>query len=807
MSVKSHIQTDSSFVAKVDLHLHSYASNETDYYTAQTFKIPESYSNPIKTYWKLKKKGMSLVTLTDHNTIDGVLEMLAKGLPDVFISSEITTTFPEDGCNVHINVLNMTEAQFQEVMRLRRNIYEMIAYIRHEMAAANKDFNKNQLAYFMTHPLMSTQNRPYGREGALSLNHIEKAILLCHCFEVRNGTRTRHLNETTANLINSLTREIIERLANKHNITPFGDTPWIKAIVGGSDDHSGLNAGETFTCFPTHGKSLLNISANDLIHAIRRRETSPNGAHGGPITLAHAIVKLMYDHQFETQCKNDVKTIQMEGPLNTLLQFAFDSASLSLIKKINFKLHSLENKLLARSTLFFNIDRKFESILSQLAIDLITNKTFQNEIAEMRKTDDKIFMIISRLLNRIFLFYIDRIQQSNSFGFIKTIKEIVALLSSNLFVSLPYLVSYLQQTFDSILVRDVQNAFDFDEPAKLVLVTDTYFEINGVANTVKKMILEAKRRNIDFTVVTCLDEAEKIQLSKDPNTQQLLEEGRLKIFTSIKNIDFPEYDDLQIRFIPLLEFIKYVQEAGFTKMHVSTPGTLGLAGLLTAKILQLPAAATYHTSFPEYVENYTQDKSLEALTWRYMILFYYAFDEVIVPSRSIAELLHQRGLRNRKLLLLDRWVDFQHYHPRNRQPGFWQKHGLADEDKKIKYIYVGRVSVEKDLQTLVEAYKKLYQTNSQAYLIIVGDGPYLYEIKRQLKSFPVIYTGFLKGQELAQAYASADVKVFPSTTDTWGYSPLEAQASGLPVIVSDKGGPARIDRRRCYRVSGSRKRH
>ena len=201
MLVTNHIQTDIPLVAKVDLHLHSYASNETDYYTAQTFKIPESYSNPIKTYWKLKKKGMGLVTLTDHNTIDGVLEMLSKDLPGVFISSEITTTFPEDGCNVHVTVLNMIEVQFQEVMRLRRNIYEMLAYVRQEMVAASQDPKKNQLEYFMTHPLMSTQNRPYGREGALSLNHIEKALLLCHCLEARNGTRTRHLNETTKHLM------------------------------------------------------------------------------------------------------------------------------------------------------------------------------------------------------------------------------------------------------------------------------------------------------------------------------------------------------------------------------------------------------------------------------------------------------------------------------------------------------------------------------------------------------------------------------------------------------------------------------
>lgn len=792
MSITRHIQPYTPLAAKIDLHLHSYASNETDYYTAQTFKIPESYSDPIKTYWKLKSKGMSLVTLTDHNTIDGVLEMLDKDLPGVFISSEITTTFPEDGCNVHVTVLNMTEAQFQEVLRLRRNIYEMISYVRQEMVTASQDPEKNQLEYFMTHPLMSTQNRPYGREGALSINHIEKAILLCHCLEVRNGTRTRHLNETTARLIQSLTPATIERLANKHDIAPWGGTPWKKAIVSGSDDHSGLNPGETFTCFPTHGKPLEKLSANDLIHAIRQRETSPDGAHGGPITLAHAIVKLMYDHQFQTHHAKDAKPIKMDGPLNILLQFAFDSASISLATKVRFKLHPLEKKLRALATQYLAVDHKFEAILSQLACEILSENAFQNEIAKLEKTDDKIFLIISRLLNRIFLYYIDRIQQSHSFGFIKTIKEIVALLSSNLFVSLPYFVSYFQQTFDSYLVRDVRKAFNIDEPEKLVLVTDTYFDINGVANTVKKMIEEARHRNISFTVVTCLDEAEKAQLSNDFYTQQLIEEGRLKIFTSIKNLDLPEYDALQIRFMPLLELIKYIQENGFTKMHVSTPGSVGLAGLLSAKILQLPTSSTYHTSFPEYVENYTQDKSLEALTWRYMILFYQAFDEVVVPSRCIAELLHQRGLRNRKLLLLDRWIDPQQYHPRNSRPGYWRDFGLADEDKKVKYIYVGRVSVEKDLQTLADAYKKLSQSHTQAQLIIVGDGPYLKNLKRQLDGFPVIFTGFLKDQKLAQAYASADVKVFPSTTDTWGYSSLEAQASGLPVIVSDKGGPQEL---------------
>src|SRR5499427_3199807 len=138
----------SNATGKVDFHLHSYASNITDYYAANAFAVPESYSDPLALHPLLKEQGMTLVTLTDHNSIDGVLEMLAAGLPDVFISSEMTTTFPEDGCNIHVTVANMTEAQFREVNRLRGNVYEMIAWVDEQIANEAQAPAGNRLAYF-----------------------------------------------------------------------------------------------------------------------------------------------------------------------------------------------------------------------------------------------------------------------------------------------------------------------------------------------------------------------------------------------------------------------------------------------------------------------------------------------------------------------------------------------------------------------------------------------------------------------------------------------------------------------------------
>src|SRR5262249_20741571 len=320
----------SNATGKVDFHLHSYASNVTDYYAANAFALPESYSDPLKLYPLLKERDMTLVTLTDHNSIDGVLEMLDAGLPDVFICAEMTTTFPEDGCNIHVTIANVTPEQFYEANRLRKNIYEMVMYLDLQVSEEHGNRSGNKITYFMTHPLMSTQNRPYGREGSLTLAHIEKAILLCNTFEIRNGSRTKALNDLTARLFGSLTPAVIERLASKHGIAPKGDTPWLKGFVGGSDDHSGINPGRTWTAFDYPTGSL---TPNALIDYVRQRHTRPEGSHGGPVTLAHSVLKLLYDGSKRTGAGKS-KPVQLNGPINSLLRLVFDSEPESLPEKV-----------------------------------------------------------------------------------------------------------------------------------------------------------------------------------------------------------------------------------------------------------------------------------------------------------------------------------------------------------------------------------------------------------------------------------------------------------------------------------------
>lgn len=783
------MSSSNSRTGRVDLHLHSYASNQTTYYAANAFSIPESYSDPLKLYALLKRRGMALVTLSDHNTIDGAKRLRDKGYEDVFYSAEMTTRFPEDGCHIHVLVANVSETQFGELQRLRSNVYEMVAYLDGEIARDAGHPDRNQVAYVMAHPLMSTENRGRGRDGALTLAHIEKALLLFDGFETRNGSRAPALNELTAAMIDTvqtLGAPRIEQLANRYNLAPKGPQPWRKFTTGGSDDHSGINPGQTWTEFPFAG---FRPTANDVILSFRERSSRPGGAHGGPIALAHSILKLLYDGS--TRRTTPTPTIALSGAFSALLTLVFQDRALSLTDRAAFTLKTLVYRLERRREP--RLGQPFETMVKREIYGLMSEPGFRESLSDPNLgTDQRIFLVISTLINRIFARYVDNLRRVRTANLVDVIREAVALFASNLFVSLPYFAAFLAQSSDAHVSGDVRRAFGLGHKNRLALFTDTYVEINGVSATIKRMLREAIRRDVDFTVVTCLSAADRALAMTDEETRRFIDAGRLKVFPNVSEIDCPEYDGLKIRIPPLLDVLRFLQEGGFTKVQASTPGPVGVTGLAAAKVLQIDTAATYHTSFPEYVEAYTRDIALEGLAWKYMLVFYHMVDEVLVPSRYIAKLLHARGLRNRKLLILDRWVDVDRFRPDARTADCFARHGLADEPGVVRFVYVGRLGAEKNLTLVAESFRALAATRRNAQLVVIGDGPFREELARLVENLPVAFTGFLQGDDLPRAIASCDVKLFPSTTDTWGNAPLEAQACGLPVIVSDVGGPSEL---------------
>lgn len=232
-------------------------------------------------------------------------------------------------------------------------------------------------------------------------------------------------------------------------------------------------------------------------------------------------------------------------------------------------------------------------------------------------------------------------------------------------------------------------------------------------------------------------------------------------------------------------------------VHVSTPGPVGSCGRVWALRRGVPLVGTYHTDFPAYVDHLFDDRLLTWVCTLAMRGFYQPFARVFTRSREYVPALERLGVESGRIERLAPGIDVGAFGRRNRDAAgsIWGRvPGVRCES--VKAIYVGRVSVEKNLKWLSGVWPAVWRSCAargfNAQLVVVGDGPHRPDMERQLRGRGAAFAGVRHGAELAAMYASSDVFVFPSTTDTLGQVVMEAQASGLPAVVSDRGGPAEM---------------
>jgi glycosyltransferase involved in cell wall biosynthesis len=634
-------------------------------------------------------------------------------------------------------------------MGVRKNIHELVAYLR-----------QNRIAHFIAHPL-------YAQNEKLTADHIEKMLLLFAVFEVKNGSRAKRYNRFMEHVLSSLTIEKVEFFANKHGIEPYGDFPWQKGLVGGSDDHSGFFIGQTCTASPDGG------TVTDFLNSIKERHCWAEGEDGDALTLAHSLYGIGYNFYRERFGARKGRSTPFINALLSRFFAAGEGEQRPFLERI---------KLFVKKNLpeFYDSydGRTFEEILDREAKRLLNDAGFMASIsAEGRNR--KIFAVTSYLANRIIYIYTERlVRMKFNSGFFDLVHSLSTIGLVHLLVS-PYYLAFHHQHRSKSLIAELEERFYLEgegKRQKIALFTDTLHEINGVAITIKRMIQTAKNQGVELVVITSTPAATSFS------------DGVMN-FRCIGDFSLPEYPELKLHFPPILDVIDYFEREGFTRIHVSTPGTLGLLALFMAKLMDVPVAATYHTDIPQYVRSLTNDEFLENAAWQYMIWFYNQMAEVTIPSASTRAQLVEHGLPEEKTKPLPRWVNTEQFSPAKRDTAFWEQYGMSSG---VKFLYVGRVSKEKNLELLADAFAELAVRDKRCWLVVVGDGPYRPELEERLKGYPVLFTGFMEGDDLGRVYASADVFVFPSTTDTFGNVVLEAQASGLPVIVSDEGGPQEL---------------
>lgn len=742
---------------KADLHVHSRFSTRPSQWILQKLGCPESFTQPIDVYRIARKKGMDLVTITDHNTIDGVAEI--AHLPGVFVSEEVTTYFPEDGCKVHVLTYGLSPDEHQDIQKIRENVYDLVMYLR-----------EKKIVHAVAHPLYSINDK-------LTADHFEKMLLLFRIFEL-NGARNDAQNRILRALLPALDGPVLGRLAEKHCDLPAPVEMGRKWMIGGSDDHSSLNIARFWT--QVSGAS----DVPSFLEGIVTGQAGVEGAPATPLTMAHNLYGIAYQYYRDRfglgrhlhkdlllQFLERVLDVHREAEPRSWTSRVYDLARTSRF----WRRRTDGEKELAPVQAFWKMSQSLVEKDGRFMAAAVGRSHLSASAAEklwyvfVEQACDGLLM---ELCHRIGT----QLRSANVFDVFGSLGSAGALYS----LMAPFFVAFSHFTKDRILAADIGRRFPTLETAEpgggglaVAHFSDTILEVNGVARTLLQQLQVAQSLGNRLTLLTSDDGSKELPCG-------------VVNFKPVGRYAIPEYPEISLNIPPFLEVLSFCYKENFTQIHAATPGPMGLAALAVGRILSLPIVSTYHTALPQYVRRLTGDEGLEALTWRYVIWYYNQMDKIYVPSAATGEELIGHGLPPDKVCTYPRGVDIERFCPDKRSARFRVRYGIAD---KTAAVYVGRLSKEKDLDVLCRAFRRLHAKHPKTALVLVGDGPYRQELEKALTGTCAVFTGYLSGEALSEAFASCDFLVFPSTTDTFGNVVLEAQASGIPVIVSDRGGP------------------
>lgn len=307
---------------------------------------------------------------------------------------------------------------------------------------------------------------------------------------------------------------------------------------------------------------------------------------------------------------------------------------------------------------------------------------------------------------------------------------------------------------------------------RIALFSDTFWpQMNGVALTLKRWVEHLEHRNIAVRIFA-------------PKSQH--DDFFTSNLHSFHSLPFILYPECRLALPNLFTIGAQLQQFQPDLIHIATPFNIGLSGLYYARKYGIPHVASYHTHFDRYL-SYYRFQFAEPLFWRYIRWFHQSCLATFVPSNDTASMLLSNGLSH--VELWKRGVDCSLFHPDKKNGDLREAYQIKE---RYLLLYAGRLAPEKDLDILLEVMKNIPEPlRSQLHWIVVGDGPMQKELKAQAPS-NVTFTGYVKGELLAAWFASADLFVFPSSTETFGNVVLEALASGTPVIGARSGGVKEI---------------
>jgi glycosyltransferase involved in cell wall biosynthesis/predicted metal-dependent phosphoesterase TrpH len=670
--------------SRADLHCHSTASQVSQLGVQRALGLPECATPPEEVYALAKRRGMDFVTITDHDTIAGVLEIADR--PDVFVSEELTARFRGEPQAVHVLCYGITPDD-HDWLQAHADDIEVVAEYLHE----------RQITCALAHPF-------YAVEAPLTPRHRRRLAQLFGIWEVRNGSRARELNHPAAIYVET-----------------HGGIG-----VGGSDDHAGVDIGRTWSETPQAH------TPHEFLTHVRSGNVSAHGEQGSAAKWAHAAMALAIralGRGERTDAPDPAAVLRMVERVMT----EGDARSGS----IGCDLGPEDAQALLRAWL-----------------DAVDLRMSERDLLALLQSDGFSHAGLERRARRVH----ERRLESAVSRTAQDPSQIAAAaqeIFTACFAAIPYApaAAFLGREKDKLTTRD-------HEPVRVALVADGIGGMHGVRHTID----EIRERGVPGFEVEVI--------GTDPHVDRRL--------SAVAEVEIPYYAGLKVGVPSLPATVDALAEGRYELLHVCVPGPAGVAAAMVGRVTGLPLAGSYHTELAAYAALRSGNPTLAAAVDAALAGFYGSCDVVLSPSAASDERLATLGIGN--ISRWDRGVDTDRFSPalRTREP-----------DGRVRVLYAGRLAREKGADLLADAFLAARARDPRLELYLAGGGPDE-DILRTRLGGAGRFLGWLEGEELARAYADADLFLFCSQTDTFGQVVLEAQASGLPVVAVAAGGPKEL---------------
>jgi glycosyltransferase involved in cell wall biosynthesis/predicted metal-dependent phosphoesterase TrpH len=711
--------------ARVDMHCHSTASEVSRLGVQRAAGLPECATPPAEVYELAKRRGMEFVTITDHDTIAGVLEI--AHYPDVFVSVELTAAFRGEPQEVHVLCYGIAPADHEWLQAHRGDVELCAVYL-----------CEREITCALAHPY-------YTVAAPLSARHRRRLAELFGIWETRNGARAPELNRPAATYV--ATRDGVG--------------------IGGSDDHAGVDIGRTHTETPR-----AHTPAEFLAH-VRAGNAIARGAQGSAVKWAHAAIALAARSLGSGPAVADpADGGRVGGGPNP-------ARVMGMVQRLLREADARQGTLGGDGSVSPDDARcLLRAWLAAVELDHLDERGL---IAHMQQDDfshSDLYRRACRAHERKLRAAVDvAVRAANG-------QADVPAAAQGIFqaciAAIPYApaTAFLANEQDKLAAIPGGRRRDDGERPRVAILADGIGSTHGVTRTIE----EIRQRGVAGFEIEVV--------GTDPEVDRRL--------PAVAEIDVPFYPGLKIG-IPSLPAAVHtlagLDGEGFDAIHVCSPGPAGIAGALLARALALPLVGSYHTELTAYADLRSGERRLAQTMDLAMSAFYNACDVILSPSPAADQALAALAVPAERVLRWDRGVDRQRFDPSLRDESL-----LPDA---VNVMYSGRITREKGADLLADAFllareRALAQTGQNLHLVLAGGGPEQERLRERLGD-RATFLGWLEGAELARAYASADIFLFASATDTFGQVILEAQASGLPTIAVAKGGPLSLIE---HRVNG-----